>query len=87
MNNRTGNKGESYWFSLKSSPMYGTLAQLFYKPLSNEQGFTKIIPWAHMYELLTPRAIAFWIIDDGQYVARGGVTLCTDNYLMSLILC
>ena len=39
-----------------------------------------------MYELLTPRAIAFWIIDDGQYTKRGGVTLCTDNFTFYEVL-
>jgi hypothetical protein len=80
VDSRTGKQGESYWFSLKYSPMFGIFAQLFYKPIENGSGYVKVIPWACMYELLTPRALAFWIMDDGQYVTRGGVTLCTDNY-------
>ena len=29
---------------------------------------------------LTHRSLAFWIMDDGQQVKKGGVTLCTDSY-------
>jgi hypothetical protein len=29
---------------------------------------------------LTLRSLAFWIMDDGQQVKRGGVTLCTDSF-------
>lgn len=78
VDSRTGVTSESYWFSLKSSPAFGIFAELFYKPVGD--GYIKVIPWAQMFDLLTPRAIAFWLMDDGQYVARGGVTLCTDNY-------
>lgn len=81
---RTGRITESYWFSLKSSPVFGIFAELFYKPVG--EGYIKHIPWAHMYDLLTPRAIAYWIMDDGQYVARGGITLCTDNYAFKDVL-
>lgn len=80
VDSRTGKQNESYWFSLKSSAAFGSLAELFYKPKSDGKGYVKVIPWTHMYDLLTPQALAFWIMDDGQYVARGGLTLCTDNY-------
>lgn len=39
----------------------------------------KIIP-SNILELLNHRSLAFWIMDDGQQVKNGGVTLCTDNY-------
>ena len=39
----------------------------------------KIVP-ENIAELLTPRSIAFWIMDDGQQVKKGGVTLCTDSF-------
>ena len=29
---------------------------------------------------LTHRSLAIWIMDDGQQVKRGGVTLCTDSF-------
>ena len=31
-------------------------------------------------EELFHRSLAFWIMDDGQQVKRGGVTLCTDSF-------
>lgn len=31
-------------------------------------------------EHLTQRGLAHWIMDDGQRVKRGGVTLCTDSF-------
>ena len=39
----------------------------------------KIIP-QNIADHLTARSLAFWIMDDGQQVKRGGVTLCTDSY-------
>jgi hypothetical protein len=39
----------------------------------------KIIPH-NIADHLTARSLAFWIMDDGQQVKRGGVTLCTDSY-------
>lgn len=37
-------------------------------------------PPSNIAEHLTPRSLAFWIVDDGQQVKRGGVTLCTDSF-------
>ena len=43
-------------------------------------GGIKCIPEpAVIYELLTPIALAYWIIGDGSY-ARGGVLLSTDSF-------
>jgi hypothetical protein len=42
-------------------------------------GGKKIIP-QNIADHLTARSLAFWIMDDGQQVKRGGVTLCTDSY-------
>ena len=39
----------------------------------------KTIP-VNIADYLTPRSLAFWIMDDGQAVKRGGVTLCTDSF-------
>ena len=39
----------------------------------------KIIP-LNIADYLTPRGLAFWIMDDGQRVNRGGVTLCSDSF-------
>ena len=45
--------------------------------LNNEN--KKIIP-SNIGEYLNSRSLAFWIMDDGQRVKRGGVTLCTDSF-------
>lgn len=45
----------------------------------------KIVP-SCMEELLTPGVLAFWLQDDGQFVQRGGVTLCTDNFTYEEVL-
>ena len=29
---------------------------------------------------MTPGSLAYWVMDDGQQVKRGGVTLCTDSF-------
>lgn len=57
--------------------------KIFYE--KNESGYTKVIPKC-ISELLTPQALAYWICDDGMYVKRGGITLCTDSYTESDVL-
>ena len=37
-------------------------------------------------DYLSPQALAYWIIGDGQYVKRGGITLCTDNFTLTEVL-
>lgn len=44
----------------------------------NEEG-KKVIP-SNIGDHLTDRSLAFWIMEDGQRVKNGGVTLCTDSY-------
>jgi len=39
----------------------------------------KVIP-ACLHLALTDRALAYWIMDDGSPVTRGGITLCTDHF-------
>ena len=65
---------ESLYFRTKSLSELKPLADLF---LDNEG--KKVIP-ANIADLLTPRSLAFWIMDDGQQVKNGGVTLCTDSF-------
>lgn len=33
--------------------------------------------------MITPVSLAFWIQDDGAYVEKGGLTLCTDNFTLN----
>src|SRR3989344_4198703 len=48
----------SWYFHSRSSESLGLLQQYFYK------GKTKIVP-ENIFELLTPRALAVWFMDDG----------------------
>lgn len=65
---------ESLYFKSENIEALRTLADSF---LTEDN--KKIIP-ANIGDLLTPRGLAFWIMDDGQQVKKGGVTLCTDSY-------
>jgi len=65
---------ESVYFRTKSLEDLKPFADLF---LNNED--KKIIP-TNIVDYLTPRSLAFWIMDDGQQLNRGGVTLCTDSF-------
>ena len=52
------------------------------RPLADtflDENGRKIIP-TNIAEYLTHRSLAFWIMDDGQQVKRGSVTLCTDSF-------
>ena len=64
----------SLHFKTQSNEMLRPLADTFL----DENG-RKIIP-TNIAEYLTHRSLAFWIMDDGQQVKRGGVTLCTDSF-------
>lgn len=65
---------ESLYFRTKSLEELKPLADIFL----DREG-KKIIP-SNIFELLTIKSLAFWIMDDGQQVKNGGVTLCTDSY-------
>ena len=39
----------------------------------------KRIP-SNIAELLTPLGLAYWICDDGKFVASGGLSLCTNSF-------
>jgi len=72
--NRFNNINKSLYFRTQSLEELKPLADLFL----NEEG-KKIIP-SNIGDHLTDRSLAFWIMDDGQQVKRGGLTLCTDSY-------
>lgn len=65
---------KSLYFRSQSLEELRPLADLFL----NDSG-KKIIP-KDIVDYLTPRSLAFWIMDDDQQVKRGGVTLCTDSF-------
>lgn len=65
---------QSLYFRTQSIEGLRPLADLFLN--SNNK---KIIP-NNIKDYLSERSMAFWIMDDGQQVKKGGVTLCTDSY-------
>ena len=75
VDSRYSNKtNESLYFRTESLEELKPLADMF---LDSEG--KKIVP-LNIAENLTTRGLAFWIMDDGQQVKRGGVTLCTDSF-------
>lgn len=65
---------ESLYFRTQSLKALRPLADMFLDESGN-----KIIP-SNIADHLTPRSLAYWIMDDGQQVKKGGVTLCTDSF-------
>lgn len=65
---------KSLYFRTESSESLSPIANLFL----NDEG-KKIVPH-NIKDYLTTESLAFWIMDDGQRVKNGGVTLCTDSY-------
>jgi len=64
----------SLYFRTKSIEEFKFLSDIFLSKTG-----TKIIP-ADIAIHLNYRSLAFWIMDDGQEVKNGGVTLCTDSF-------
>jgi len=82
---RYNKKRISYVFATRVHSSLTFFAKLFLKPYFNEKKSKylnhKVIPDQEtLLNLITPRSLAFWIMDDGHQVERGGVTLCTDNF-------
>ena len=71
---RYSTKNTSLYFRTQSLEELTPLADLFL----DESGKKRIHP--KISDHLTDRSLAFWIMDDGQQVKRGGVTLCTDSF-------
>jgi len=59
------------YFSTQLLLILRSLADLFL----DETG-KKIVP-KNISDHFTPRSLAFWIMDDGQHIHRGSITLCT----------
>lgn len=66
-------------FSTITSTLFYPFAEMFYTRIPNSRRVIKVLP-PMIEKLLTPCALAYWIMDDGQYVKNGGLTLCTDNF-------
>lgn len=71
-----------YWFSTKRLPSITNLYFSWYKEIDGK--FIKILPF-NIEELLTPVALAHWIMGDG-YFADGCVKICTDNFTKEEVL-
>jgi hypothetical protein len=74
----------SYWFLTKQKTTFFQFVDLFYVRLAGRSR-VKVLPWC-IYYLLNPVSMAYWIMDDGQFVERGGVSLCTDNFTAAEVL-
>lgn len=70
---------KSLYFRTESSEQLKEIADLFL-----DDSGRKVIP-SNIGDHLSHRSLAFWIMDDGQRVKKGGVTLCTDSYSHSEI--
>nr|QCI56447.1 hypothetical protein [Hypsizygus marmoreus] len=68
---RNSSISQSGYFRTHSIEQLKPIADLFL-----DYSGKKVIP-LNIAEHLTPRSLAFWIMDDGQHVKNGGLTLCT----------
>lgn len=71
-----------YWFSTKRLPAITNLYQLWYKQIEGK--FIKVLPF-NIEDLLTPIALAHWIMGDG-YFTDGSLKICTDNFTKEEVL-
>ncbi len=78
----TGKDPKQYWFSTKRLPAISNLHQLWYKAVDGK--YIKILP-LNLEELLTPVALAHWIMGDG-YFTDGCLKICTDNFTEEEVL-
>lgn len=78
----TGKEPTQYWFCTKSLPAISNLHQLWYRVIDGK--YIKILP-LNLEELLTPVALAHWIMGDG-YFTEGVMKICTDNFTKDEVL-
>lgn len=77
-----GKEPTQYWFSTKRSVAITNLHSLWYKEIDGK--YIKILPM-NIKGLLTPIALAHWIMGDG-YFTNGSTKLCTDNFTKQEVL-
>jgi hypothetical protein len=65
-------------FSTRQLPCFNELYELFYR------NKIKVIP-NNIYELLTPIALAHWIMGDGAILNKG-LVLCTDSFSLQEVV-
>lgn len=69
-------------FNTLSSSNFDVFANLFYKEDKEKNSWTKVVP-ENISSYLTPRAVAFWYMDDGALKWQGksnAVRFCTDSF-------
>lgn len=75
---------DSRYNSINNSIYFKTFNLEILKPFANmflSENNKKIVP-LDIESYLNPIVLAYWISDDGQLVKNGGITLCTDNYIL-----
>jgi hypothetical protein len=75
-------KGKLYFgirFDTRAYPCFTTLFNMFYSYNSITNKWVKIVP-LDIYNLLTPEALAYWIMGDGAGNKWKGLYLCTDSF-------
>lgn len=76
-------RGKNYYgirMDTRAYPVFTYLYDMFYKYEVNV-GYKKVVPPSeYIYELLTPVALAYWIMGDGLGNAWKGLYLCTDSF-------
>ena len=77
-----GKEPTQYWFCTKSLPAITNLYKFWYKQIDGK--FIKVLPF-NIEELLTPIALAHWIMGDA-YFTEGILKLCTDNFTKNEVL-
>nr|NP_803522.1 orf221 [Monoblepharella sp. JEL15]AAO64967.1 orf221 [Monoblepharella sp. JEL15] len=75
---RTGKIYRTISFKTRSMVSLNFFYELFYATSSNGTR-TKIVPIT-IKDLLNPRVLAYWIMDDGNMITSGGTQLCTDSF-------
>lgn len=78
---RTNKQYSRYTFQTVTADDFRFYGQLFYKPQS-DKSWKKIVP-PNIGTFLTPRALAYWYMDDGAIKWRGksnAVRICTDSF-------
>lgn len=81
-NTDKGQQPLQYWFSTKRLPAITYLHSLWYKEIGGK--YIKVLP-DKIKDLLTPIALAHWIMGDG-YFTNGSTKLCTDNFTKEEVL-
>ncbi len=71
-----------FWFSTKRLPVLTSLHGIWYKEIEGK--FIKVLPY-NIKELLTPIALAHWIMGDA-YFTEGCLKICTDNFTKDEVL-